>query len=203
MAPQAPWEAGCQLQLLLCLPWSQISHLLGDYPKHWVLWGTQGHAGDPKPTRSTTWHQQLHPRPHASHSCSPALQLQTTAGVSRPQEEPPVNTATSSAGHVAELESARPVADLNAVRQRQGVIKAPLFWQPGWPSHAGWMLLSRASREGSPPHEIYSEAADQLPAASDLEGSGIEGCRASCSLFPAGGARTRRLSDKPQGGGCQ
>lgn len=66
MAPQAPQEAG--FQLLLCLPWSQISPLLGNYPEHWVLWGTQSRAGYPKLTRSTTWPQQLLPRSHISSS---------------------------------------------------------------------------------------------------------------------------------------
>jgi len=53
------------------------------------------------------------------------------------------------------------------------------------------MLLSRASGEGSPWHEIYSKAVDQLPAASDLESSSAESCRASGSFFqqevPMGG----------------
>lgn len=67
-------------------------------------------------------------------------------------------------------------------------------------SGAGWMLLSRASREGSPQHEIYSKAVDQLSAASDLESSGTEGCGASLSVLSTGGARARRRSDKPQAG---
>lgn len=53
-----------------------------------------------------------------------------------------------------------------------------------------------------PRHQIYSEALDQSPAAADLEGGGTEGCRASRSGFPTGGARAGGLGDKP-GAGCQ
>lgn len=40
----------------------------GDDPEHWVLWGTQSHAGYPRHTGSTTWLQQLLPRSHISSS---------------------------------------------------------------------------------------------------------------------------------------
>lgn len=102
----------------------------------------------------------------------------------------PGGASASSTGVWQSWEPARPAANPDGAQQRQAVIKAPLpLWVAGLAKPAGWMLLSTGSREGSPQHQIYTEAVDQLSAASDLERRSTEGSRASPSFFWAGSAR--------------